>query len=304
MQGMRSMHGIVPVGLCRLQLLYALCLHRNSLWGPAAPFSATLAALALHENMLSEVPAAAPLTLAHPQIFGLECPLLISLHRNRLSCRLPTVRGGDADMSVVALGNHFQYPENGFPESIGPHERSALFYVRRNECAQFLLQLGSVVCLAFSVGFLHLVRSSQVLHGHNRCSRLVLRATSLRRSTSRTCLVLTVFSCSLPLRLAIASPHFRCPSFYVRFSSVFSSSGTARLMLTLAWMGTSMAFARCEFAVVLGTDPRGQSRGDKQSPKKLSLILLLQIFVASNFGCPSVRELQMFAQYTDFRLSW
>ena len=247
-EGQRSLYGTVPVGSRRLPCLFAVCLHRNLLQGPAMGFSATLNVLALHENMLSEVPAA-PLTLAHPQAIeylfqtGLKCPSSICLHRNILSCQLPSIRGSSINMSWVAIGNHLQYPEDGFPEWIQPHERSALFYISRNEGAQLLLQMGIVTSLACLAAVRHLVRSRHELLGRHR--RAVLCVATLMASTIRTCWLLTIFSCSLPLRLCFASPNIRCPSLYVWSSSLFSTSGFARWMVILSWTWTSTAFAWC-----------------------------------------------------------
>ena len=247
-EGQRSLSGTVPVGLPRL-LLFALCLHRNSLQGPAAAFSATLKVLALHENRLSEVPAA-PLTLTHPEALHIlfeemECPHLICLHRNRLSCKLPSIRGSSITLSLLALGNHFEYPEDGFTEWIQPHERSALFYIGRHDGKLFLLQLGVVACLAGSAVFIHLAHHSHTLLGSNGHSRTISCVTRLMRSTFRTCFVLTLFSCSLPLRLCFDFPYFKCPSFYVQLSSIFSSSGTAQIISIVPWTATSIAFSRC-----------------------------------------------------------
>ena len=113
----------------------------------------------------------------------------VLLHRNKLSCELPSRSSGSKSrMALVAIGNHFAYPGNkDFPPWVLPFERDGLFWVN-----------GTVArCLVSEIAaFLKRLRVRIGLHLHSKM-RPSKTFSSGRRAQKRFSLKALTVSCDV-----------------------------------------------------------------------------------------------------------
>ena len=122
-----------------------LLLHGQKFEGRLRNMSSSLLVLTIHENRFEGMPA----------IVNCRNGARVTVHRNWLSCGIPTLkcgRGGRLDLSLVGIGNSFFNPKGSFPSWIMPFERSSLLWASRTEGFVFLVQTcmgGLAVLLSF-----------------------------------------------------------------------------------------------------------------------------------------------------------
>ena len=122
-----------------------LLLHGQKFEGRLGHMSSSFLVLTIHENRFEGMP-----TIVNCRNGG-----RVTVHRNWLSCGIPTLKcssGERLDLSLVGIGNFFFNPKGSFPSWIMPFERSSLLWASRTEGLVFLVQTcmgGLSVLLSF-----------------------------------------------------------------------------------------------------------------------------------------------------------